>query len=170
MEKVIRYHPDKCMACRSCELACSFKHEGEFNPQLARIFVMFEGPVRFPLTCLQCADAFCAKVCPTNAISLNRETGAKEVDQELCIGCRLCTLSCPFGLIVMGRAKKAVKCDLCGGDPECVKACTYGALEFSANDTEAMEKRSIVFEHIERTLEGLTPPEKPFSFPELKHG
>jgi Fe-S-cluster-containing hydrogenase component 2 len=108
-------------------------------------------------------------VCPTNAINLNRETGAKEVDQELCIGCRLCTLSCPFGLIVMGAAQKAVKCDLCGGDPECVKACTYGALEFSEKDTEAMGKRSIIFEHIERTLEGLTPPSKPFSIPELKH-
>jgi Fe-S-cluster-containing dehydrogenase component len=28
------------------------------------------------------------------------------------------------------QEKLADKCDLCGGDPECVKHCFYGALEF----------------------------------------
>jgi Fe-S-cluster-containing hydrogenase component 2 len=108
-------------------------------------------------------------VCPNKAINRNVETGAMEVDESLCIGCGVCALSCPFGLIVMGISEKAIKCNLCGGDPECVKACTYGALEFASEDTGALEKRSIVFKHLERAFESLNPPPKPFSFPELKH-
>jgi Fe-S-cluster-containing dehydrogenase component len=30
----------------------------------------------------------------------------------------------------LGSEGKVIKCDFCGGDPACVKACNYGALRF----------------------------------------
>lgn len=169
MAKALRYHPHKCMACHSCELACSFEHEGFFNPQSARIFVRTQGTAHITLACLQCEEPMCAEVCSQKAIKRNPETMAMEVDQKLCIGCRLCTMSCPFGLVVMGPQKVAVKCDLCGGDPQCVAACTYGALEFSEEDTWGTERRDNTFAQIEKALASVSIPSKPFSFPELKH-
>lgn len=35
----------------------------------------------------------------------------------------------------MELLKKALKCDLCGGDPECVKFCPRNAIEFMDIDT-----------------------------------
>jgi Fe-S-cluster-containing hydrogenase component 2 len=155
MRKILQYHPNKCMGCHSCELACSFKHEKIFNPQLARIFVEIDGPFHFPLTCSQCENPWCASICPKNAITRNLETGAMEVDQKLCVGCRMCTMACPFGLIIMGLDQKAVKCNLCSGDPECVKACTYGALQFTIVVTGILERRNIVFQYFKKSFSSI---------------
>ena len=42
---------------------------------------------------------------------------------EKCTGCKLCIKACPFGAIQVGPNREILKCDLCGGDPECVKYC-----------------------------------------------
>jgi carbon-monoxide dehydrogenase iron sulfur subunit len=43
----------------------------------------------------------------------------------------MCVRACPSGAMGFDKKEKlADKCDLCGGDPECVKHCFYGALEF----------------------------------------
>jgi carbon-monoxide dehydrogenase iron sulfur subunit len=169
MRKILQYHPNKCMGCHSCELACSFKHEKEFNPQFARIFIEIDGSFHIPLTCSQCENPWCASICPKNAISRNLETGAMEVDQKLCVGCRMCTMACPFGLIVMGPRKKAIKCNLCSGDPECVKACTYGALEFTIEETRILERRNIIFQYLKKSFFCLESPPKSLTLPEVKH-
>jgi Fe-S-cluster-containing dehydrogenase component len=40
-------------------------------------------------------------------------------------------MACPFGNAVYDAASGSVlKCDTCGGSPECVRFCPNGALEF----------------------------------------
>ena len=40
------------------------------------------------------------------------------------MGCKVCTIACPFGTVNYNAdSGKVIKCDLCGGDPECAKAC-----------------------------------------------
>jgi len=155
MKRTIQIHPNKCMGCHSCELACSFKNEGVFNPIFSRIFVKVDKEFHSPLTCFQCEDAWCDKACTKHAIHRNPYSGALEVDKELCVGCKICTIKCPFGLIVMNQHKQAIKCDLCGGNPECVNACTYGALSYSAYDKSAKEKRDKIFEHLKKSQASL---------------
>jgi Fe-S-cluster-containing hydrogenase component 2 len=67
--------------------------------------------------------------CPVNAITIRPDTGAKVVLDATCVGCSLCAIACPFGTIFWDPIRhKAFKCDLCGGDPACVKACPTAAI------------------------------------------
>jgi len=134
--KVLVIHPEKCTACRACELACSMKYHNQFNLSRSRIQVniFLEEAVYIPTTCTQCDQAWCAKICPTNAIVKDQATQAYKVLDDKCVGCKMCVLACPFGSIVLFPEKgKAEKCDHClsiDGAPECVKFCTPKALEY----------------------------------------
>jgi Fe-S-cluster-containing hydrogenase component 2 len=65
------------------------------------------------------------------AITLNKLTGAKEVTEAVCVGCKVCTIACPFGTVNYNAdTGKVIKCDLCGGDPECAKACPTSAITY----------------------------------------
>jgi Fe-S-cluster-containing dehydrogenase component len=84
-------------------------------------------------------------VCPAGAISRSEATGALEIDQERCVGCKMCLMACPFGApVVLPATGKMTKCDLCQGDPECVKFCPEGALEYAEADRAAADKRRAV--------------------------
>jgi formate hydrogenlyase subunit 2 len=50
-----------------------------------------------PQLCHHCEDAPCAGVCPANAI--NRVDGAVQLNESLCVSCKLCGIACPFGAI-----------------------------------------------------------------------
>jgi len=133
MQKSLHLDPAKCTGCLQCEMACSYEKLGEFNPSrsLIKVFTFhFEG--RFaPYTCTQCDEAWCQRACPVDAISMDLSTGAKVVHDDKCVGCKVCTISCPFGTInYVQQTGKVAKCDLCGGDPECAKACPTEAITF----------------------------------------
>ena len=73
--------------------------------------------------------------CPTNAIATDRATGAKLVIDQLCIGCHLCTIACPFGTVfTLPESDKASKCHLCGGAPACATSCPTDAIEYVEAD------------------------------------
>jgi Fe-S-cluster-containing hydrogenase component 2 len=75
------------------------------------------------------------EACPVNALTWNNETGAIIVDEDNCVGCRVCTIACPIGGISIDpTTKTAFKCDLCGGDPECVKICELEAIKLVPRD------------------------------------
>ena len=132
MQKTLLITPSRCTACRTCELACSFKHAGPAGLGISRIraFMFGEGKNQI-LTCFQCDDAACVKVCPVTALVRNDATGAIEVIEDRCIGCGLCSLACPFGHMAHdGRMAIAIKCDLCGGQPACATFCPTRTLEY----------------------------------------
>ncbi len=133
MQKSLHIDSVKCTGCMQCELACSLEHTGSFNPSRSYIKVFtFHHEGRFaPYTCTQCEDASCQRACPVDAISLDAGTGAKVVASDKCVGCKVCTIACPFGTINYSQATgKVVKCDLCGGEPACVTACPTGAITY----------------------------------------
>jgi len=133
MTATLNITPELCTGCMQCELACGWTQTGEFQParSLIRVHIFDEQASYAPYTCLQCAESWCMTACPVNAIAIDPATQAKVVLDELCIGCHLCTLACPFGTVfTLPHSGKAAKCNLCGGDPACVAACPTAAITF----------------------------------------
>lgn len=133
MPKVLHFIIEKCTGCHQCELACSGVNEGLFTPDKSRIriFLFPEQSKNVPYTCLQCDEAWCLHACPVGAIWANEETGAKVLEESICVGCKVCTIACPYGTVVYHPSSgKVVKCDLCGGDPACVDSCPTSAIVF----------------------------------------
>ena len=143
MQKSLHIIAERCTGCLQCDMACSFEADGVFNPSRSRIkvFPLHEEGRFVPYTCTQCADAWCVKACPVDAIVINLETGAKVVLENVCVGCKVCTIACPFGTINYSQATgKVVKCDLCGGDPKCVTACPTEAITYVNADTTGYDR------------------------------
>jgi len=88
--------------------------------------------VEIPHLCAQCTDYPCVKSCPFDALSVDEKTSAVLVDREKCTSCGLCIEACPGEIPhIHPKDDYVLICDLCGGDPECAKACTeagYDAL------------------------------------------
>lgn len=128
--RIIR-DPDLCTGCKLCEIVCSFRHEGGFQPSMARIKIQSrgEGKTPIPFVCQHCEHPECSLVCPTGARKKDRKTGLVAFENELCVGCKMCLLSCSrAGLIFDQENGRFSVCDLCEDEPACVEACTHGAL------------------------------------------
>jgi len=148
----IVYDSRLCWGCQSCMFACSMSHQGEANPALSRIQIIRDAPsfTKYPLdvtmaVCRQCVTPLCVQNCPTGAAHVDAAHGnIRVIDQEQCIGCKMCIQSCPqrpHRTVWNPFKNKSSKCDLCvdapnwsrkggpDGEPACVTICPSKALK-----------------------------------------
>lgn len=133
--------PDKCIGCRTCEIACVLAHCDEgglsgLTPEkfTSRLHVVETANITVPVQCRQCENAPCVQACPKNALQQGRH--CVEIYENECIGCKACMLACPYGAIEIkkaeaGDAVQVIKCDLCKGQekgPACIDVCPTKAL------------------------------------------
>lgn len=124
--KVLRAISDICTGCRTCEILCSLNKTGRVNPLYARIRVRqpSEDSPWIHNICHHCGIPRCKEACPVpGAMYPDEQTGTMVIDENKCIRCRACMEACPFEAIQIGPKGEVLKCDLCGGDPVCVKFC-----------------------------------------------
>jgi carbon-monoxide dehydrogenase iron sulfur subunit len=144
MQKILIVDHERCTGCRLCELVCSVKNAGVSNPSRSRIHIIkweMEG-FELPMVCQQCESAPCMAVCPVDALSRDGDLARVVIDYDLCIGCKLCVAACPFGGMGIDTvAKKVIKCELCDGDPACVKFCQPQALQYVPASTVNLRKK-----------------------------
>ena len=128
--------PVHCTGCNSCMLTCSFAHERLYDFSKSRIRVQknAERAECIPRVCIQCEEAPCLSACPVGALSRDSSTGAIQVDGEACTGCKICVASCPYeGIGFDEESQLPLICNLCGGDPACVKFCRFTqAIQFKS--------------------------------------
>ena len=141
MVRGLLVHAEKCTGCHRCDLWCSLVKDGVCNPARSRIHVIRREPdLDTPVTCTQCG--VCISACPYGAISRHIKTGAVIVDDGACKKCGICVMSCPTGMLNYPPGSKIPsKCDLCGGEPECVKHCREGALTYEEPRVLARSRR-----------------------------
>jgi sulfite dehydrogenase (quinone) subunit SoeB len=155
---------DICVGCHACAVNCKEWNTGgamapltDRNPYGAdatgvwfnRIHSFETGDaehgrtVHFPKSCLHCAEPACVTVCPTGASYKRAEDGIVLVDEDMCIGCKLCSWACPYGAREydddVGVMKKCTLCidriynehlDEIDRVPACVATCPATARHF----------------------------------------
>lgn len=155
---------DTCVGCQACVTSCKEWNTGGHMAPLTDLDpygghadgVWFnrvhsyehttEGAgrtVHFPRSCLHCEQPACVTVCPTGASYKRSSDGIVLVDEDKCIGCKLCSWACPYGARELdtdvGVMKKCTLCiDRIYNDnikpedrvPACVAACPTSARHF----------------------------------------
>lgn len=150
-EQIIMY-PERCRACRRCEVACiaarhnlSFKDATKRKKEFgARLTVVKTDSYKTTVRCHQCNPAPCCHICPTGALQQGAD-GIIHMSPELCIACEMCIDACPYGAVHIDTVELpvakveddphdveltqprriAVRCDLCRDwRKENNKACT----------------------------------------------
>ena len=138
--KRVYVNEEWCLGCHLCEYYCAFANSGEedmvkalknvkINP---RIKIEEDDAISFAVSCRHCEDPLCVKSCISGALTI--EDGVIMIDQDKCVGCYTCILSCPYGAIMPSEGTAIQKCELCvnnaGGEPICVKNCINNAIVF----------------------------------------
>jgi len=144
--KMVSCDPDKCTGCTVCEYICSLTKENSFSSQKSRIRTMRLHPlINISIACRLCSPAPCVTACPREALTQSEQTGVIMVDDDKCDGCSWCIEACDYGAITLHpELKKGRICDLCEGDPKCVKWCPEEALDFTTKDILAQKARIAV--------------------------
>ncbi|MBI2872285.1 MAG: 4Fe-4S dicluster domain-containing protein [Chloroflexi bacterium] len=157
----------RCDGCQGIDLppqcteACV---EGHYAPEPMQFIQVYEhelhgeGTQFIPTPCMQCQNAPCVNVCPVGATFATPE-GVILVDQQRCIGCRMCMAACPYDRRFFTWSKPpqpaealfseydpehqfplprgvTVKCNFCphlarsGKLPYCAQACPSSAIYY----------------------------------------
>jgi len=94
----------RCDGCQSvekppqCTAACI---QGHFAPEPMEWIEVYEGDLPgggtqfIPTPCQQCQNPPCVNVCPV-AATFSTPEGTVLIDQDRCIGCRICMAACPY--------------------------------------------------------------------------
>lgn len=144
--KKVYVNEDWCLGCHLCEYYCAaansgapnmikaFKGaDGKVKKLVPRIQVEEGSEVNFAVQCRHCDGKACVKGCIAGALSI--VDGVVICDENKCVGCGTCVLSCPFGCVVIDEENHRIqKCDLCvknhNGEPACVQGCPNRAIVF----------------------------------------
>ena len=129
-----------CLGCHLCEYYCAFADSTETDIARALKDVHIQPKIRieekdgisFAVSCRHCPTPLCVKGCITGALSIIE--GVITIDQNRCVGCYTCILSCPYGAVSPSDSGAVQKCELCvktnEGVPICVQGCPNGAIVF----------------------------------------
>ena len=136
----------KCLECddKPCVRACPVNRIENLEDRTGMRLEPFSGPIRIVDgkarlvgICNICQTWPCAEKCPTAAFQVRARGAGTRINPKRCIGCGLCLVACTQGNIWMNLERGyAVKCDLCGGDPECLRTCPKSAISFELTGLE----------------------------------
>lgn len=153
MQKGFVFDINKCVACQACVVACQIENmdleelvsEEKWAQQIPwrniTIHNEFQHPelpvFNFSKACNHCEDAPCMSNCPALAYTRNQDFGAVIHLAEACIGCRYCTMVCPYDAPKYNPFTGIIeKCTLCvdrlveGRKTACASACPTSALDY----------------------------------------
>ena len=148
----------RCDGCGKCTKGCQKMHFLPEDQEWIKVYTVIGAGgqiTSLPVLCQMCEQPPCTKVCPVVA-TYRESDGVVLIDQERCIGCRMCMAACPYGVRVFNwrrppevpaalqstsplftapqRQGTVGKCDSCahrlreGEFPACVTSCSMEAI------------------------------------------
>ena len=131
---------ERCDDCpdKPCLEACWVNRIGHLEDRWGYRLAPLSAPIRLRKgraelagICNVCSTRPCQAKCPAQAFQKVAHGAGLRILPHRCIGCGLCLTACDQGNIWLNLERgRAVKCDLCGGEPECVRACPFEAIHF----------------------------------------
>lgn len=88
----------RCDGCGHCTDACSKMHYLTPGIEWIKVYQLTGSlgqKYYVPRPCMQCENPPCLRVCPVRA-TFKAPDGVTLVDQNICIGCRMCMGACPY--------------------------------------------------------------------------
>jgi formate dehydrogenase beta subunit len=168
------YDATKCIGCKACVAACAQANDtppdtrgdslhqapsdlNDLTRNVIKLYKPADGS-HFSFVkrqCMHCLDPACAAGCPFQALSKDSETGIVSWTAEKCIGCRYCTITCPYHIPRFqwqGFNPRVTKCELCshrlakGLQPGCTSVCPTGAVTFGPRPVLLLEAKRRIAE------------------------
>ncbi len=154
------YDATRCIGCKGCVAACSEANNtppdtrtdglhqapNDLNDLTRNIIKLYKTSTESSFVkrqCMHCLEPACAAGCPFQALHKDPRTGVVAWDSTKCIGCRYCTITCPYHVPRFqweGFNPRVTKCELCkdrldaGLKPACTTACPTKAVIFGPRD------------------------------------
>ena len=153
MKRLI-YDSEICVGCKNCEMACSLIHinESPGNASRIKIYPLIDGIIFASTLCQQCSPPLCLKKCEPQALSKDLETGVVRLDTGKCTKCYLCVDACPYGAIYIPAPDGfPIKCEICEGNPTCVRFCPTQALRYGEEDRRLTKKQRSMAIRLKKT-------------------
>ncbi|OYP38216.1 DmsC/YnfH family molybdoenzyme membrane anchor subunit [Rhodopirellula sp. MGV] len=138
---------DACSGCKACVVACHSLNGLEEDESWRRVGTLIigdesaESPAAIQhvtTACHHCEDPGCLNGCPVKAYDKDPITGIVRHLDDQCIGCKYCTMMCPYEVPrYSDRLGIVRKCDMChqrlsvGEAPACVQSCPNEAIRIS---------------------------------------
>ncbi|WP_137221674.1 4Fe-4S dicluster domain-containing protein [Shewanella sp. MEBiC00475] len=141
-QKVFVFRQENCVGCEACTVACQagkqanefitrrVVSQGETTNALGQNIAVF-----LSKSCHHCENPNCVRHCPTGAM-IKGDDGIVYIDEQLCIGCGMCSLVCPYDAPMLDTKRGIMsKCDMCkdrlaeGEKPFCVRGCPVQVLD-----------------------------------------
>ncbi len=162
---------DSCSGCKACVVACHTLNGLEENESWRKVGTLTIGvtepelvvmptaigiepsPVSIGMSgvqhvttaCHHCEDPGCLSGCPVKAYVKDDVTGIVRHLDDQCIGCKYCTMMCPYEVPKYSKRLGIVrKCDMCqqrlktGEAPACVQSCPNEAIAIRIVDVSGV--------------------------------
>ena len=166
------YDASKCIGCKACVIACAEANDtppdtrgdglhqaptdlNDLTRNVIKLYKSDDGS-EFSFVkrqCMHCLDPACAAGCPFQALHKDPHSGIVKWDAEKCIGCRYCTITCPYHIPRFqwaGFNPRVTKCELCsqrldqGLKPGCTSVCPTQAVMFGPRSVLLLEAKQRV--------------------------
>lgn len=145
---------DACTGCKACVTACHTMNGLDPGESWRSVGLLVGTTQAYQQTittgCHHCESPACMSGCPVDAYEKDAVTGIVHHLDDQCIGCRYCTLTCPYEVPRFNSRLGIVrKCDMCaprlavGEAPACVQGCPTGAINIAVIDVAAPRQWTI---------------------------